>query len=504
MTHPERILLVDDNPDDRALIIRELRREFPLVEITEIVNAQGFNQALQEDRFDVVITDYQLLWTNGIRVLQAVKERYPYKPVIMFSSTGTQQTAINAMKAGLDDYVLKSPRHYIRLTVSVKAMMAKVEMQQQTDLLQVRLQSLLDRLDLGIFRIRLNGELIDANPAFLRMLGVESLEAAQTRMQRDPIWQYEQDPNQLQQLQTDDRGIEREILLRRYDGEEIWVSLSETLSTIGNETVIDGLMENISQRKQQEAEIRQLTETLEQRVLERTAQLEEANQQLEAFSYSVSHDLREPLRVIEGYAQAVIDDFNLQLDSTAQTYLQRIVVGTQRLETLIQNLLTYSQLSREEMPLQPLSLATVVQEVLTQLQPAIALQQATINVIEPLPAVQANYLTLVQVITNLLSNAIKFVPPDVHPQVQIHAEERGDQVRLWVEDNGIGVPSEFRDRIFQVFDRLHGSDTYPGTGIGLAIVRKGIERMGGRVGLESRQDQGSRFWIELPAFKRSA
>ncbi|BAU15426.1 two-component hybrid sensor and regulator [Leptolyngbya sp. NIES-3755] len=502
MRHPERILLIDDNPDDRALIIRELRREFPQVEITEIVNAQGFNQALEADQFDVVITDYQLLWTNGIKVLQAVKARYPYQPVIMFSSTGTQQTAIDAMKAGLDDYVIKSPRHYIRLTVSVKAMMAKVEMQQQTDLLQVRLQSLLDRLDLGIFRTRLNGELIDANPAFLRMLGVESIQEAQVGMENDALWRYEQNPIQMQQLQADPRGVEREILLRRRDGQTIWVLLSETLSTIGAETVVDGLMENISQRKQQEAEIRQLTETLEQRVSERTAQLEEANQQLEAFSYSVSHDLREPLRVIEGYAQAVLDDFDPQLDPVAQTYLHRIIIGTQRLETLIQNLLTYSQLSRGEMPLQPLSLATVIQEVLTELQPAIAAQQATITVAELLPAVQANYLTLVQVITNVLSNAIKFVPPNVRPQVTVRAEERLDRVRLWVEDNGIGVPSESRERIFQVFDRLHGSDIYPGTGIGLAIVRKGVERMGGRVGLESGQDQGTRFWIELPLFKR--
>jgi signal transduction histidine kinase len=335
------------------------------------------------------------------------------------------------------------------------------------------------------------------------MLGVDSLAVAQTKIAEDSVWRYEQDSVELQQLRSGDRGTEREILLHRTDGQEIWVLLSETISTIGNETVIDGLMENVSQRQQQQAEIQKLTETLEQRVLERTAKLEEANQQLEAFSYSVSHDLREPLRVIEGYAQAVIDDFTPQLDPVAQTYLHRIVVSTQRLETLIQNLLMYSQLSREEMPIQPLSLATVVQDVLTQLEPAIAAQQAVVTITNALPAVQANYSTLVQVMMNLVSNAIKFVPPDVHPQVQIRAEERDRKVRLWVEDNGIGVPSEYRERIFQVFDRLHGADTYPGTGIGLAIVRKGVERMGGRVGLEARQNQGTRFWIELPLFRQN-
>jgi len=301
-----------------------------------------------------------------------------------------------------------------------------------------------------------------------------------------------------------------------------------------------GLVIDISDRKQAELEIKQLNENLEQKVKERTIQLQEVNRELEAFTYTVSHDLRAPLRAMQGLAQALQEDYSSYLDETGQQYTQRIVTAAARMDTLILDLLAYSRLGRSEIWLQRLSLDSAIAEVLKELQSDIQVAQAQITIESPLPIVKAHRSILVQVLINLINNAIKFVAADVQPQVRIWAEERvrgqggqGGQggvnsphtphtphtpptsppphlptssqtstskkwVRLWVEDNGIGIAKEHQERIFRTFERLHGIESYPGTGIGLAIIKRGIERMGGSVGVESQLGQGSRFWIELP------
>lgn len=504
MSQSIRILLLDDNPDDRLLAIRELQREFPDLQSEQILDLKGFNQALAAGNFDLAVTDYQLRWGDGIKVLRAIKARYPGCPVIMFTNTGSQETAVEAMKAGLDDYVLKSAKHYIRLPVAVRSALERTKIEQRAIHIENRLQFLLNRLDVGVFRATQAGELLEGNAAFLRLLQVNSLPEAQTI--------YLQQLFLRREVNTSTLEWERELQLRRDDGSTLWVSLSETLSTNGGETVIDGLLEDISDRKQAEVEIRQLNENLERRVRERTAELEAAYHNLEAFSYSVSHDLREPLRAIQGFTQALLEDYAPQLNSSGQEYAQRIVAAANRLEKLIQDLLTYSRLSRTDLQRSRLDLSEIMAEALSYLEEEIQARQAQVTVEEPLLPVVGDYTTLVQVVTNLLTNALKFVAPEVQPQVRIWTEEMGGQgdnyelqimnyelpkVRLWIEDNGIGIASRHQSQIFRVFERLHGIESYPGTGIGLAIVYKGMERMGGRVGVESQVGQGSRFWLEL-------
>ncbi|OUL23430.1 hypothetical protein BV378_21015 [Nostoc sp. RF31YmG] len=236
---------------------------------------------------------------------------------------------------------------------------------------------------------------------------------------------------------------------------------------------------------------------LEQRVSDRTADLQAANQELKAFTYSISHDLRAPLRTMQGFAQALLEDYGNQLDSVGQEYIEYITEGAVQMDTLINDLLTYSRLSRVDIQLQPVDLTSVVEEALKQISSQIQEQQAKV-IIPPLPQVIAHRPTLTQVVTNLLSNAIKFVKPGIQPKVEVYAQEQQNWIHLWVIDNGIGIAPEHQERIFNVFERLHGVETYPGTGIGLAIVRKSIERMGGRTGVESQLGIGSRFWIALP------
>ncbi|MBD2465906.1 PAS domain S-box protein [Oscillatoria sp. FACHB-1407] len=253
------------------------------------------------------------------------------------------------------------------------------------------------------------------------------------------------------------------------------------------------------QQSQLRDQLEHYTLELETLVEERTSELQDANSELEAFAYSVSHDLRTPLQAMQGFAQALVEDYTDQLDVVGKDYAQRISNAAMRMDALIENLLQYSRLSRASIQLQPISLKLVIEEAMQLLETRIEETHAEITVREPLLSAIGHRSTLIQVVMNLINNAMKFVAPAMHPRIEIWTEDVEDWTRLWIQDNGIGIAVEQQERIFNIFERLHGLDAYPGTGIGLAIVRKGVERMGGRVGVESQVGQGSRFWIELPS-----
>jgi PAS domain S-box-containing protein len=259
------------------------------------------------------------------------------------------------------------------------------------------------------------------------------------------------------------------------------------------------LAESVAQQRSQQ-EIQQINASLEQRIEERTQQLVEVNQELEAFAYSVSHDLRAPLRAVEGLARIFQEDYNHCLDETGQEYAQMMIDSASQMDQLIQDLLAYSRLGRRDVVLAPVNLKAVVDESLQNLAPVFAeiTEQEPDIQLDPLPEVIAQRSVLRQVLTNLLTNAVKFVDSATRPTLHIWAEDRNSQVRLWIKDNGIGIDERHRERVFQPFERLHGIEAYPGTGIGLAIVQRGVERMGGKVGVESTPGEGSQFWIELP------
>ena len=239
-------------------------------------------------------------------------------------------------------------------------------------------------------------------------------------------------------------------------------------------------------------------QALEALVNDRTASLREAIAQMEEFSYSVSHDLRAPIRAMQGYAKAVLEDYGDRLEPQGREYLERVVRSGTRMDRLVQDILTYSRLSRREIQLQAVSLDKLVHDILQQ-YPEIHVSEAVIRVEGPLSVVNGHEPSLSQAISNLLTNAIKFVHPGKAPQVRIWNERHNGHVRLWIEDNGIGIRPESQHRLFGMFERLHPDKSYEGTGIGLAIVRRAVERMGGKVGVESDGTNGSRFWIQLAA-----
>jgi PAS domain S-box-containing protein len=297
--------------------------------------------------------------------------------------------------------------------------------------------------------------------------------------------------------------IDTYALEKRYvrkDGRVVWVHLTVSLARLpsGEPDYFISVVEDISRRKELEQQVRRHAAELERRVEERTGELQEANGALEAFGYSVSHDLRTPLRNMQSLAQALEEDYGDRLDAGGRDFCRRITAAAGKMDTLINDLLAYSRLSRADLPLGRVDLGGVLADARSALAETIRDSRAEVTVEGPLPVVYGHRATLVQVVTNLLANALKFVAPGVRPEVRVRAEERDGFVRLWVEDNGIGIAPPHQSRIFKVFERLHGEERYPGTGIGLAIVRKGVERTGGRVGVESEVGRGSRFWVELP------
>ncbi len=231
-------------------------------------------------------------------------------------------------------------------------------------------------------------------------------------------------------------------------------------------------------------------------------ELQRANDELEAFAYTVSHDLRAPLRTMTGFAHALLENFGASLPADARDYAQRIIASGLWAEALIRDLLEYSRLTVEEVELQQVEMKDVIETVLDRVKGDLDATNAKVDVQEPLPRVMANHLTLVQALCNLVSNAIKFVPEKRTPEVTIRTEDRGHVVRIWVEDNGVGVPEGQEERIFRVFERLTEGSGAPGTGIGLAIVRRALEKIGGEAGVE-RRSVGSGFWIDLPKATRS-
>ena len=239
-------------------------------------------------------------------------------------------------------------------------------------------------------------------------------------------------------------------------------------------------------------------EQLERRVEERTADLLELNTHLESLVYTVAHDLRTPLRGIQGYSKLLLDDCGNMLDENGKRHLARIKAASERMDTLVIDLMAYGRIARSEIELAPVHMEEAWKAAVAQCETVIENRRAIVQSIPPFPRVQAHFPTLTQVLANLLNNALIFVPKNVAPEVSFWIEDAGNtHVRAWVRDNGIGIAPEHHERIFRLFERVEILKE-PGTGVGLSIVRKGIERMRGKVGLESAPGKGSRFWIELP------
>lgn len=264
------------------------------------------------------------------------------------------------------------------------------------------------------------------------------------------------------------------------------------------------LQQEVAERIRIGVEISKLNQTLEEKnaeLEERTLRLQETNSELESYSYSISHDMRAPLRAMTGYSEILIEECSKQLSEEHRRFLNKIHSGARRLDHLIEDVLSYSRIARSRQELEKIDSDELVRQIIEQ-YPGMAPSEAAITIEGKLPVVWANEAMLTQCFSNLLGNAIKFVQPGNKPHVRVRAENQGEDVLLWVEDDGIGIAPADIGRIFDIFVKVHSSEVYIGTGIGLSIVRKAVEKMGGKVGVKSEFGKGSRFWLRLKRAER--
>jgi PAS domain S-box-containing protein len=297
----------------------------------------------------------------------------------------------------------------------------------------------------------------------------------------------------------------------RKDGTRFWASVILT-ALKDQDGRLQGFVKvtrDTTERKKADEEIRELNARLEQRVEERTEELlasnealRQSNEDLNQFAYAASHDLQEPLRMVSLFSQMLHSDYTGRLDPEADQHISYVVNGAKRMEQLLRDLLAYSQAgSKSEGAVHPLDCGKVMEEVLLNLHVSIEQNGASVTWSD-LPAVPADHVRLVQLLQNLIGNAIKYrglEPPKIH----VSARRRQADWMFCVEDNGIGIDPEYGQQVFGVFKRLHGN-TYPGTGIGLAICQRIVERYGGRIWVESKLGEGSKFCFTMPAVASQA
>jgi len=286
----------------------------------------------------------------------------------------------------------------------------------------------------------------------------------------------------------------------RKDGTRFWANVIIT-ALRDKKGVLCGfgkVTRDLTERKRAEEALRQANATLEQRVVTRTAELQRSLEDLQQFAHIVAHDLQEPLRMVTSFVQLLAQRYQGRLDTDAGEYIGYAVEGTQRMYQLLQDLLAYARLEAGQHTRAPTDLEQVVADTLKILQPALTESGATVTH-GSLPTVVAESRQIGQVVQNLLSNALKFRRPEA-PRIHLWAQQQGDEWVIAVQDNGIGIEPRHAERIFGMFQRLHPREAYPGTGMGLAICRKIVERHGGRIWVESTPSQGATFFFTLPMF----
>ncbi|WP_107669783.1 response regulator [Cyanothece sp. BG0011] len=503
MNYP-KALIIDDNPSDRKLALRQIKKLFPEFKYWEIIDETDFSEALQKQKFNLVVTDYRLRWTTGLDILHRIKQQFPDCPVIMFTGTGSEEIAVEAMKAGLDDYVLKSPQHYIRLAAAIRSAWQRWQQRQALDQIQQTYDRFFQRMPIGLYRLNRAGEILEANPTLVKMLGYERGE----ELFNQNLGNYHLEPEVYRQWQQQLGEVEVkedfEGQIRNGQQEIIWVSHKAIAVKDKKGKIIgyEGAIADITASKQAEIErIQLLNEAREAK-----DEAERLNRVKDEFLATLSHELRTPLNAIIGWMQLIRsgtlneDQFNTGLE---------VIERNANVQTqLIEDLLDVSRIicGTLKLQLQPINLITVILSSIDTISPTAKAKNIDINLQLNSQTIEINgdKERLQQVFWNLLINAVKFTPTDGSITIE-GGEENHQMAWIRITDTGKGIP---RDVLPHIFDRFRQAEhksstrTKGGLGLGLAIVRHIVEMHEGKVIAQSEgTDQGSTFTVELPVIQ---
>lgn len=349
------------------------------------------------------------------------------------------------------------------------------------------------------------GRIGDVNPFLVKLLGFSRDEMiGKTVGELSPFRDIESNQAMLDRLQEHGYVRYENLPLESRDGRHIAVEFVSNVYLAGDKPVIQCNIRDITQRRRAEDEIRRLNAELEERVAQRTAELEASNKDMEAFSYSVSHDLRAPLRHIQSYVQLLQEEASPSLSEASLRHLAIVSDAATHMGLLIDDLLAFSQIGRSEMHTTDVDLDLLIQEVLAEIRMD-ASDRPIAWEIRPLPQVKADRALLRSALVNLISNAVKFSSHRDHPVIEIGcAPGKPDETVLFVRDNGAGFDPHYAAKLFGVFQRLHSQSEFKGTGIGLANVQRIVQRHGGRVWAEAAVDAGATFYLAIPKQRPAA
>jgi PAS domain S-box-containing protein len=501
---PLRVLIVEDVKSDITLLLLALRAGGFEVTYEAVTTQAAMRVALQHHQWDLITSDHAMPQFSGPAALALTLELSPDVPFIIVSGEIDINIAVGLMHAGARDYVQKA--ELVRLVPVVQRVLHdregrndKVLADQALIASEAQYRRLFESAQDGILIVEAEtGQIEDVNPFLLDLLGFSRKEYLGKKLWEVAAFQ-DSEASKTAFLELQQRGYIRydNIPLHAKSGNSVEVEFVSNIYDVGQKKVIQCNIRDITERRQAEIEIQQLNADLERRVYLRTAQVEALNKELETFNYSVSHDLRAPLRRINGFVTALGRECGDELNSKGKELILEIRASTEHMTTLIQALLKLASLGRSELQCEQTDLSALAHIVATDLQQADPGRHVELIIPDGILA-SGDAALLRVVMDNLMANAWKFTSLVDSARIEIGvAYPAGEPTEYFIRDNGAGFDMKYADRLFGAFQRLHLDEEFPGTGIGLASVQRIIHRHGGRIRAESSVGHGATFYFDL-------